>query len=278
VCDDGSIFVDRDGEHFGHVLEYMRDGVLSVTDVGARPSVSLLRALKREFGFYCIELCAEEPVEPEQSEMAIVIGGNKIDAVMSSMERYDASSDTWSAADPMGTARSSFGACVVAGKLYVTGGTGEGNANILSSVERYSPSSYSWSTVALLPAARYGHASVAVGSAMFVLGGRVSYDTTASVLKFDSVQGTWSEVAPMPGVSAGIAACAVGSNILVFGGEDAQAYEQYTVFKYDTVADARSTLAPMPRAASGHSASMLNNLICIVGTGYNDTGNWWWQQ
>jgi hypothetical protein len=26
VCLDGSIFVDRDGEHFGHVLEYMRDG------------------------------------------------------------------------------------------------------------------------------------------------------------------------------------------------------------------------------------------------------------
>jgi hypothetical protein len=26
VCMDGSIFVDRDGEHFGHVLEYMRDG------------------------------------------------------------------------------------------------------------------------------------------------------------------------------------------------------------------------------------------------------------
>jgi hypothetical protein len=26
VCADGSVFVDRDGEHFGHVLEYMRDG------------------------------------------------------------------------------------------------------------------------------------------------------------------------------------------------------------------------------------------------------------
>jgi hypothetical protein len=60
VCDDGSIFVDRDGEHFGHVLEYMRDGVVSVAEPGAHPSVSLLRALKREFGFYCIELCEPE--------------------------------------------------------------------------------------------------------------------------------------------------------------------------------------------------------------------------
>jgi hypothetical protein len=60
VCDDGSIFVDRDGEHFGHVLEYMRDGVVSVAAPGACSSVSLLRALKREFGYYCIELVAEE--------------------------------------------------------------------------------------------------------------------------------------------------------------------------------------------------------------------------
>jgi hypothetical protein len=52
VCDDGSIFVDRDGEHFGHVLEYMRDGHVSVAQPGARPSVSLLRALKREFGLH----------------------------------------------------------------------------------------------------------------------------------------------------------------------------------------------------------------------------------
>jgi hypothetical protein len=60
VCADGSIFVDRDGEHFGHVLEYMRTGVVSVAEPGALPSVSLLRSLKREFGFYCIELCAEQ--------------------------------------------------------------------------------------------------------------------------------------------------------------------------------------------------------------------------
>jgi hypothetical protein len=61
VCKDGSIFVDRDGKHFGHVLEYMREGVVQVSEPGAHPSILLLRALKREFGFYCIELCAEQP-------------------------------------------------------------------------------------------------------------------------------------------------------------------------------------------------------------------------
>jgi hypothetical protein len=73
VCNDGSIFVDRNGEHFGHVLEYMRNGVVSIAQPGANASVSLLRALKRDFGFYCIEGNAERGTE--QPEMAFVSGG-----------------------------------------------------------------------------------------------------------------------------------------------------------------------------------------------------------
>jgi hypothetical protein len=60
VCDDGSIFVDRDGEHFEHVLEYMRDGVVSVADQEERPSLGLLRRLQREFDYYNFELYAEQ--------------------------------------------------------------------------------------------------------------------------------------------------------------------------------------------------------------------------
>jgi hypothetical protein len=92
VCNDGSIFVDRDGGHFCHVLEYMRDGVVSVAEPGLCPSVSLLRALKREFGFYCIELCAEP-------EVVFVMAGGICG--MSSMERYDAISGHWSASADM---------------------------------------------------------------------------------------------------------------------------------------------------------------------------------
>jgi hypothetical protein len=106
VCLDGSIFVDRDGEHFGHVLEYMRDGVVSVAEAGARPSVSLLRALKREFGFYCIELSVEQGMKQEQPEFAIVMGGLSAGRdALSSMERYDTTSGQWSVAAGMSTTR-----------------------------------------------------------------------------------------------------------------------------------------------------------------------------
>jgi hypothetical protein len=74
VCTDGSIFVDRDGEHFGYVLEYMRDGLVSVAAQEASElNVGLLRALKREFGFYYIELMAE----PEDT--VFIVGGHNGD-------------------------------------------------------------------------------------------------------------------------------------------------------------------------------------------------------
>jgi hypothetical protein len=115
VCCDDSIFVDRDGEHFVHVLEYMRDGMVSVVEPAARPSVSLLRVLKREFAFYCIELNANQDTEPEQPDVPYIMGGRGNDGALSSIERYDASTGTWSAAAAMGTMRCAFGACVLSG-------------------------------------------------------------------------------------------------------------------------------------------------------------------
>jgi hypothetical protein len=262
VCEDGSIFVDRDGEHFGHVLEYMRDGVVSVAAPGAHPSVPLLRLLKREFGYYCIELVAEEPAAPEQLETVFVVGGMTPGRViLSSMEQYDAASGQWSVMAAMRTARSHFGSCVIAGELYVAGGRGDGNNRLLS-VEKYSPLSDTWNAVAPMPRAPIMHAAVAVGSAMYVFGG-----ATVVSLKFDSTQGNWSEIAPMSTVRIACAACTLGSDIYCFGGLDVQNARQTSVFKYDTVADEWSTLASMPQPCAHHSASVLDGLVYIVGAG-----------
>jgi hypothetical protein len=272
VCNDGSTSVDRDGEHFGHVLKYMRDGVVSLAEPGARPSVSLLRALKREFGFYCIELCAEQSTEAEQLEAAFVMGGCATNT-LSSMERYDLASGQWSMVAAMSTERSHFRACVVAGELYVTGGMDDGSDR-LSSVEKFSPSSDTRSAVTPLPATRTDHAAVAVGSHVYVLGSYLIDGSTSSVLKLDTTQGVWSDVAPMPVVASNFAACAVGSDIYVFGGlnvnEGARA-ELASVFRYDTAANTWSTLAPMPHSFIHHSASVLDGLVYIVELGVGAT-------
>jgi hypothetical protein len=274
VCSDSSIFVDRDGTHFGHVLGYMRDGVVSVAEPGARPSVSLLRALKREFGFYCIELCAEQPTEPQQPVVALVVGGYHADTALASMERYDLSSGQWSAAAAMTTARSHFGACMLAGELYVVGGLSSHPEGPLSCVEKYTPSSDTWSTVAPLPSTVWHHAVVAVESAMYVLGGIASLGSpsSASVLKFESTLGTWSVIEPMPAARLGHAACAIGSDIYVFGGRFGLS-RQTSVFKFDTETNTWSTLEPMPLPCSNHSVSVSEgDQVYIVGAGDNGKG------
>ena len=109
--EDGAVFIDRDGRLFEHVLEYLRDGEITVTQEDARiVDVGLLRRLKREFGFYSLEVVAEGPGAGEG--MAYVVGGFCGGTEhLSSVERYDAASDTWRPVAPMRTARAGHGAC-----------------------------------------------------------------------------------------------------------------------------------------------------------------------
>jgi hypothetical protein len=241
----------------------MRHGVVSVAGAGARLSVSLLRALKREFRFYCIELRQEAPEEPEHFEMVLVMGGiNHDNAALPRMELYDKDSDDWISVAAMCTARSSFGACVVAGEAYVIGGR-DNDYDCLLSVEKYSPSRDAWSVVAALPQKRAHSAAVSMGSAIYVLGGVVgdNYEFSASVLKLDVAQGNWSEVASMP------VACVVGTDIYVFGGEDEEEDWQGTIFKYNTEGNAWEEIAPMPDTEIGHSVSVIDGLIYIIEAG-----------
>jgi kelch-like protein 10 len=177
--------------------------------------------LKREFGFYCIELSTDEPAAPEHPEIAFAVGGFDANSnTLASMERYDTSSCLWSAAAAMGTGRTHSGVCAVEGIVYVTGGREQQlHHNILSSVcvEKYTLSTDTWNSVSDLPEPRANHAAVTVVTAMYVVGGdreRNAFgDTTTSVCKSDSVQGTWGEVAPMPEGRCDFAACAIGNNI-----------------------------------------------------------------
>ena len=58
-CDDGSIFIDRSGELFKYVLEYLRNPYLEIP-----PSVASTPAFKEEVSFYKLPLGNEQkPVQ-----------------------------------------------------------------------------------------------------------------------------------------------------------------------------------------------------------------------
>jgi N-acetylneuraminic acid mutarotase len=246
------------------VLEYLRDGVLSVAEQDAWDlDVSVLRWLKREMGFYCIELMAES------QEVAFAVGGcDDNERELVSMERYDVASDAWSEAAPMPTARASFGLCGLDGELYVTGGLGTDNVT-LTSVERYDPRLDTWSAASAMPHPRFSHYACAVGDAMYVLGGIELIDGqgtyVSSVLKFDSRAQSWSEMAPMPAERSHAGACVVGRAIYIFGGRDDDAEATSTTYCFSTETNTWTTLSPMPTVRQFYGVCVLAGLIYVMG-------------
>jgi N-acetylneuraminic acid mutarotase len=211
--------------------------------------VSVLRWLKREMGFYCIELMAEP------QEVVFALGGCGDDEILASVMCYDVASGVWRKAAPMTEARTDLGSCVLNGALYVTGG--EDGGAVLASVERYDPSLDTWSAVPALPLPRRGHCACAVGDAMYVLGGIEWIDgkerAVSTVLKFDSRTQTWSEVAPMPSGRDFAGACVVGTNIYIFGGRSSENTTTSTTYRFSTASNTWATFAPMIEAKCFHS-------------------------
>jgi chorismate mutase len=264
VCADGSIFIDRDGEHFGQVLQYLRDGVVSVAEQDASElDVGVLRWLKREFSFYCIELLAE------QQEVAFAVCGFVAEnPITANMERYDAASGEWREAASMATGRMNVALCGLNGALYAIGGL-DAEREPLASVERYDPCLDSWSAAPPLPRGRAGHCAVAMRDAMYVMGGMETtsdaWHTAGSVLKFYSRTQAWSEVAPMPEHRAYAGACVVGGDIYVLGGKETGNFTSSTTYRYNVDTDAWSTLARMPEAKAYHGVCAVGGFIYAVG-------------
>jgi hypothetical protein len=263
VCCDGSIFVDRDGEHFGYVLEYMRDGVVSVaTQEASELDVGLLRALKREFGFYCIELMAE----PE--EVAFVVGGHcNGGKSIAELDRYDNAIGMWLRCASMLTSRSCFGLCDVGGMLYASGGllSTENMEDDVTFVECYDPTLDTWNAVPAMPRGRSHHCACAVSDSMYVLGGHEGGVGTRSVLRFESGTQVWNEVAPMPSAFYSCVACVLGNDIYVVGSMDGDEMLTATTYRYNTTANVWVTLAPMPAAKVTHSVCVMSGLIYVLG-------------
>ena len=89
--DDGSYFLDRDGSVFGHVLAYLRDGVVAA---GYERDVRMLGRLKREFDFCCLDLF-------EERALVMAAGGYDGNMTLRIVAAYDCRTDSWTESTPM---------------------------------------------------------------------------------------------------------------------------------------------------------------------------------
>jgi N-acetylneuraminic acid mutarotase len=117
------------------------------------------------------------------------VGGRALSADKNSqaLERFNPASGTWDKLSEMPTARGSYGAAFIDGRIVAVGG--EEPTRVLATVEMYDISSGKWNTIAPLGTPRHGQVVAAVGSAVYCIGGadRPSHEgpiATVEVLDF----------------------------------------------------------------------------------------------
>ena len=291
ACEDsGVFFLDRDGDLFGYVLDYLRTGVLPVVE-----EMGLYRRLSREFDFLHLG-----PLTGQRG-MFILSGG---DIVMQPriLLVNESSGKCWRT--PPLSARRWHGACSVGRVVYMIGGRGH-QTQPLASVESHTlrvedgvPTGGQCTMLSPMPEGRtwLARQTVVVGGTIFVLGGAVGSNLdahnwvhTRSVLRYHPASDSWAECTQIPSDASFIATCAVGAVIYVFGGQEGYTRSEFIdglaipvyskkVYKYNTVRYEWSECEPMPmRLQQWHSATLLGGDVYVIGASCETWSDYMWR-
>lgn len=196
-----------------------------------------------------------------------VVGGVDTSSnILSTLQIYDPSTNTWVTGAAMPTARSGLATAMVGGKIYAVGGSSASGP--LGTLEVYDPSTNAWSPGAAMPTARYGLAAVAANGKIFVIGGQAviagNFVAVNSLEIYDPSTNTWSTGATMPTARYLLAADSVNGEIYAIGGFSTSSALN-TVEAYDPPTNTWSTVATMPTARYGPGATDVNGVIYTIG-------------
>jgi N-acetylneuraminic acid mutarotase len=204
-----------------------------------------------------------------------------------SADLYTSTTNTWSPAAPMATARSWHTATgLTDGTVLVTGGIGgcsEGcSGPALASAERYSPTANTWTSAGSMLNPRYQHtASLLSNGQVLVAGGSnatiASCNCTtflAAAELYESVAGTWTSTGSLNTARyAHTATVLANGEVLVAGGFGGTPNTQQNVGSvlataelYDPTTGVWTVVASMNTARSYHTATLLpSGQVLVVG-------------
>lgn len=174
---------------------------------------------------------------------------------------------TWEPAGTMPRARGAHGAAVLAGEVFLVGGTGA-SGELLGPVDVLNLTTGQWREAAPLPKPRDHLAVLALDGKLYALGGRerTLASTTNEGFAYDPANDTWSPIASMLAARGGFGAAVWQGRILVAGGEDGSQQRLLASAElYDPARDAWSALPPMAKARTGNLATAWEGRAYVVG-------------
>ena len=197
-------------------------------------------------------------------------GGNYED--LSSVEKLDKESRSWSAVQPMTQKRSNLAAAALPnGQIVVIGGY---CGQTLSSTEAFDPLRNQWAPTPSLSQARFNLGATTLEQLVYVVGGwdGAPLDTVET---YDARTNKWSVCANMPTKRHSHGVCALGENFYAVGGRSGL-YDPKTnmsvVECYDSRASKWRAVAPLLFARALFGIAAVDGAIYVAG-GQDVTGD-----
>ncbi len=163
----------------------------------------------------------------------------------------------------MESARTQVRSAVVAGQIYVAGGsTLKGQSDVF---EVYDPVADHWHALQSMPDGREQFGMAAIDSLVYIAGGLSSWNkgqASNTVYSFDTTTGNWQRRADLPEARVGLTLTSVGGALYAIGGRGTDSSK---VFRYDPQEDKWTVLGAMPDPRTSHAAAVDGSKIYIVG-------------
>ena len=251
--------------------------VLKVTDSGGGALLNeLVRFDPRHLTLTMLTPCRRLRLDPAVAavDRQIYIFGGSVDTpsgtagdtVLSSVERYDVATDSWSEVGPMPTATHSHAALEVDGVVYISGGvTATHVRSVSDQLLRYSPAGGVYTYCAPMHCARRLHEMVSASdnAVLYVVGGIGTHhsfhqQTQIPIERYDIAANQWTVLGSttLAGRSIGHFLAIDDSSVVSVGREHHQATED-DIWRYEVSLDAWSPYVKAPSRMSLASTSCL---------------------
>lgn len=194
-----------------------------------------------------------------------VIGGQNTHGYLTSVEKYNPDTGTWTTMkSKMTTERYSFQTEVVNGKIYVIGGAN--SSGYLNSVEEYDPEKDIWTTMKPMRTARIDFQTQVINGKIYAIGGFSGSSVLASVEVFDPSLNTWSDAASMLSLRNMFHSEIISGKIYVVGGYyDRGSYYNNTLEEYDPLLKTWATRESISAARTSFTTEVANDKLYLIG-------------
>lgn len=248
----GRIFIDRDGDQFRSIVNFLRNPSKPPTPRDATDS----ELLAAEAAFYGVHFFP--------FPLVFALGGHNGVEHLRAVEVLDAVNECWRPCRSLTTDRVYFGGASVSSRLFAFGGQNL-DYKALCETEVYDCLRDEWLLGPELSVARRNCAGASLDGRVFAIGGFDGTGILSSVEAYDPRMKNWAEIAPLSTARSSACAAAMDGKIYVVGGSCGQRLNTVEVYEPKMNKWMPHAASTAEARSAGGCAAALNRVYAVGG-------------